>query len=57
MLKSLKNYWEKGTVIMPFYLLNNSNVVFNNKKFNFTKYTGNLVKAFVKEKNIIEVNL
>ena len=53
-LKSLKKIiGKKGTVIMPFYLLNNSNVVFNNKKFNFTKYTGNLVKAFVKEKNII----
>ena len=50
-LKSLKKLLGKrGTIIMPFYLLNNSNVVFNNKKFNFTKYTGNLVKAFVKEK-------
>lgn len=54
-LESLKKViGKKGTILMPFYLLNNnSKTMFDKKKFNFSKYTGNLVKIFIKDKKIV----
>lgn len=54
-LESLKKViGKKGSILMPFYLLNNnSDNIIDRKKFNFSKYTGNLVKVFIKDKKIV----
>ena len=54
-LQSLKKILgKKGTIIMPFYNLEeDSNIILNKKKINFSRFTGSLVKEFIKEKNII----
>jgi len=48
---------KKGTIIMPFYMLEkNKKFIFEKKKFIFTNKIGSLTKKFCKEKKLIRSN-
>lgn len=57
-ISSIKNTIGKnGTIVMPFYILeNNSNYIFNIKKFSLNNKIGILTKQLCKEKKIVRSN-